>query len=193
MNSSPISLKPHGSTHVNIGGLYGCGQFKKFYDKGYFDSLQEMSVLCNNWGFQMKELFRAGYLELPRLCDAGSMDYHSTSLCKFSCTANNDTIIGALRFVEAHTAENMSDAAWAEWYDFVCNGDASLIFEGDHLESSSPGDPSFWVIHPLIERALHLKLNQGDLGSRVWPTEKAEVCLTNKCYYNETRQQHDFC
>jgi len=190
---SDVALKPHGSTHINIGGVYGCGQFLKFYDKGYFDSLEDMAALCNSWGFQMKELFRAGYVELPKSCQAGSLDYYSASQCKINCTAEYSLIANGMHFVKVKTAENMSDAAWAEWYDFVCNGDASLIFEGDHLESSSPVDPSFWVIHPLQERALHLKLNQGDLGDLEWPTVRFDVCQKSTCYYNGTKQKNNFC
>jgi hypothetical protein len=48
-----------------------------------------------------------------------------------------------------------SDEAWT---DFICNGDASKIFSGDHLESASPADPSFWVIHPTLERLFLAKL-----------------------------------
>jgi hypothetical protein len=33
-------------------------------------------------------------------------------------------------------------------------------FAGDHLESASPADPSFWVVHPTLERLLHVDLKQ---------------------------------
>jgi hypothetical protein len=160
---SDVALKPLGSTHINIGGIYGCGQLKKSYEKGYFDSMGDLATLCNRWGFQMKEFFRAGYVELPKSCDAGSMNYYSASQCKVTCTADYSRITNGMHFVKVATSDSMPDEAWSEWYDFVCYGDASLIFEGDYLESSSPGDPSFWGIHPLIERALHLKLNQAVL------------------------------
>lgn len=42
------------------------------------------------------------------------------------------------------------------WKDFICTGDGYKVFGGDHLESASPADPSFWVIHPALERMLQV-------------------------------------
>ena len=59
--------------------------------------------------------------------------------------------------------------------DFINMVSDYPVYEGDMLESASPADPLFWVIHPTIERVLQLKLQdysdvppeyqQGKLGN----------------------------
>ena len=39
------------------------------------------------------------------------------------------------------------------------------VFVGDHLESATAVDPSFWEIHPTMERLLHAKLMAGGFAS----------------------------
>lgn len=43
-------------------------------------------------------------------------------------------------------------------HDFIDTVSNYPLYEGDMLESASPADPLFWVIHPTIERVLQLKL-----------------------------------
>ena len=44
------------------------------------------------------------------------------------------------------------------WVEFVCDGDGYKVFAGDHLESASAADPSFWPIHPTLDRLLQVTL-----------------------------------
>lgn len=42
--------------------------------------------------------------------------------------------------------------------------------DGDQLESASPMDPSFWPIHPTIERLYMLKKLRGYFSDESWPS-----------------------
>lgn len=42
--------------------------------------------------------------------------------------------------------------------------------DGDQLESASPMDPSFWPIHPTIERLYSLKKLRGYFTDESWPS-----------------------
>ena len=45
------------------------------------------------------------------------------------------------------------------------------MYAGDHIESASPADPSFWVIHPTLERLLHAKLLSGGFEEERWASD----------------------
>lgn len=70
------------------------------------------------------------------------------------------------------------------WREFVCNGDGAKIFVGDHVESASPADPSFWPIHPTLERLLQAKYMSGGFNDNSWPTDSVNeyVCDKANCY-----------
>lgn len=58
-------------------------------------------------------------------------------------------------------------ACQIEFIRTLCN---SGIMDGDNLESASPMDPSFWPIHPAIERLYMLKKLRGLFVDETWPT-----------------------
>jgi hypothetical protein len=55
------------------------------------------------------------------------------------------------------------------------------------LESASPGDPSFWPIHPTLERLLQAKYMSGTFSNLEWPknAKKDYVCDKSYCYDDE--------
>ena len=81
---------------------------------------------------------------------------------------------------------SMADSQGA-WYRFI-SANGSRIFTGDHLESASPADPSFWVIHPTLERLLHAKLMTGGFRNETWPSDvhRGFVCNKARCYSSLT-------
>jgi len=81
----------------------------------------------------------------------------------------------------------MTDDDWGQFRDFICSGDGGLVFVGDHLESASPSDPSFWPIHPAQERLLQLKYMVGSVSGSAWPTDSKNdyVCDKAQCYESD--------
>lgn len=62
------------------------------------------------------------------------------------------------------------------------------MFSGDNYESASPVDPVFWLIHPPLERLLHVKLMGGGFEDEVWHTDPVTqtVCDFAQCYDDST-------
>jgi len=92
---------------------------------------------------------------------------------------------------------DMTNDDYSSLRDFICEGDASRIFVGDHLESASPSDPSFWSIHPTQERLFQAKLLVHaftDLTTSAWPTDaQAEyVCDKSQCYQADSGRKDYF-
>jgi hypothetical protein len=85
----------------------------------------------------------------------------------------------------------MAPEGWIAWKDFICTGDGYKVFGGDHLESASPADPSFWPIHPTLERLFQARMMAGGLDTEEWPSDPVNDYVCNKvtCYdtaYAET-------
>ena len=83
------------------------------------------------------------------------------------------------------TIDEMPDAGWDAWYDSICEGDGYKVFGGDHLESASPADPSFWPIHPTLERLLQAKFMAGGFYTDdTWPSDASTeyVCGHHECF-----------
>jgi hypothetical protein len=89
-------------------------------------------------------------------------------------------------------ADSTVDGAEDAWLNFICDGgDAGAVFTGDHLESASPADPSFWVIHPTLERLLHAKLMAGGFPTEDWATDEKNdyVCNRPRCFNASTGEK----
>ena len=90
------------------------------------------------------------------------------------------------------------------WAAFVCSGDGYRIYPGDHIESASPADPSFWsllftlappslhssslssdcrVVHPTLERLFQARLMVGGFDDESWPSDPVTefVCSGASC------------
>ena len=63
-------------------------------------------------------------------------------------------------------------------------GDAQYVAVGDQIESASPADASFWVIHPNLERLFHAKMLSGAFETTEWPSDQVNdhVCDKSYCY-----------
>lgn len=195
-----IPYAPHASTHGVVGGVFGCDAMNPLRESGYIWDVDAQINLCKNWIFYLKELYRADVLIPPSDCDASnsageySVEKEDIS-CKYQC---NEGRMGVLTLMLKHSVLNsdydcipvddMPDEGWDAWIDFICSGDGSKVFGGDHLESASPADPSFWPIHPTTERLLQAKYMSGGFDSDEWPSDATSDYVCNKvsCYNMET-------
>jgi len=154
---------PHASIHGNIGGVYGCDKLDALLvDSGWVNEGTSRD-LCSQWGFKLKNLYRQNYI-IPYSYDSKQCkvikNHLEDSICGFSCVDDNlDTMIDAMKdMMESHFDEDFPDANWEKIQEFICSGDAWQVFYGDHLESASAADPSFWPVHPASERFLQARL-----------------------------------
>ena len=181
----------HASTHGVIGAVYGCDLLDSFRESGIIINDESQLQICKKWGFYMKELYRANYIAPRTDCTANSDLSSSSSIdCGFICdeTSYDSMLSGLQETIGAqYVKADMSNEEWSSMRDFICEGDASLIFVGDHLESASPSDPSFWPIHPTQERLLQLKYMVGSVTGEAWPSDaqKDYVCDKSECYESD--------
>jgi hypothetical protein len=193
----------HAPTHGSIGGVYGCDLFDPLREAGYILSEDAQVNLCKNWIFYLKEFFRSNYVQPKTACDASSASVMTlipgkdrldvdTLSCGFICDSSRDKeLVFALKNILNSDNEcvpsDMDNKGWFAWKDFICDGDGYKIFGGDHLESASAADPSFWPIHPTLERLLHAKLLSGGFASTRWAEDASQeyVCDKASCYDSE--------
>lgn len=180
------SFQPHGAVHTVLGGFYGCNKLFELVDSGYIYSRDDAITICSSWDFFMKELYRDGLITPYNDCIVSPVLLED-SRCGFNCKNTLEARENITSFLFPRILENanitMPDAR-SIWMSFICGGDGGAIFTGDHLESSSAADPSFWVIHGSLERLLHAKMLAGGFESNDWATDPSidYVCERSTCY-----------
>ena len=183
---------PHAVVHGNIGGVYGCDVLEEMQTAGYLeDSIDDLASVCMKWTFYMKEMYRANLVSPQTDCvvkDDVSVD---SLQCGFVCNDDeaDDWIDTFSAFsIRNNVPSNIDNNGWEAWRQFACTGNGFKIFTGDHLESASPNDPSFWPIHPTQERLYQAKMMAGGFKEDEWPTETGSghkyswVCNHAKCF-----------
>lgn len=194
------SFGPHASVHGAIGSTFGCDKMLPLKSAGVIKSTSDLLTICRSWSFALKELFRGHDIETRHDCaiTAGTAD------CGFTCVDENyDEVKTKLKhFVDIN--DDLNEEELGSWRSFVCEGDGYKIFAGDHLESASPSDPSFWPIHGNLEKLLQAKYMVGGFAEFDWPTEatasknyqEGYVCDKPNCYnpdYGDEKSYYADC
>lgn len=195
---------PHGSVHGSIGGVFGCDVMDEMLSRGLLKDESAQRSVCAKWGFYIKEMYRGSYLSPVEDCelDTNDLEGESGTHCGFVCddALADDHIYMMQNSINLgnFVPDDMDDDGWVAWRDFLCTGNGYRVFVGDHLESASPLDPSFWPIHPTQERLLQLKyMVTGFPDDTVWPTTATEkgvwVCNHNQCSnYKDSSAEKDY-
>lgn len=194
LNDSPYA--PHASVHGAIGSVYGCDVMDQLTEAGLILNEESQILLCQKWGFMLKELYRTNFINAWTDCTYTSFardDIH----CGITCNEDMKYLLShqLSMIVSSKYTGDMSDSQLDDWVDFLCDGEASKIFFGDHVESASPDDPSFWPMHPSLDRTLHAKYLMGGFKDTTWPTdaEKDYVCDKANCYEDGVRDYYAQC
>jgi hypothetical protein len=178
----------HATTHSLSGGIYGCDLLSPLLDAGYISDETSLKNICSKWVFYMKEFYRYNFITPYSSCNIS--DDTQASTCGFTCVdgMGESMKLNLKNKISALVPTTMSDDGWDTWKDFICTGDGAKIFSGDHLESASPADPSFWVIHPTLERLTHAKFMAGGFDNEKWSSDAVNdyVCDKAECYDSST-------
>jgi hypothetical protein len=187
---------PHASVHGGAGEIYGCDLFEPMLAAGLLIDFPSMIDMCKKWGFIMKELYRQNFLAQRTDCSYTSLDYDGVD-CTMSCvTAKYEYLTTSLEgHLKSKYTGPLTNKQWEEWRDFVCKGDGTRVLLGDHTESASPADPSFWPIHPTLERLYHARMLMGGFSDTRWPTDSTAeyVCDKAECYEQGTIATYAAC
>jgi len=196
--SYDIAYAPHAGAHSLSGGTYGCDKFSPLLSAGYLEDEDALYSLCGKWVFFLKEFYR-NWNALPNTdgCTAPTEEELAADgsfFCGWQCDGGNNTanleanLFAKLSsYVPEDMSSNSSHEGWGAWREFVCSGDAGMIFSGENLESASPADPSFWVIHPTLERLYQAKMLSGGFEDSEWASdaENDYVCDKQYCYQDD--------
>ena len=139
-----MEVGPHASVHGTNGGKFGCDLFDPIVSGGALYAEDKMTV-CSLWIFTLKAMYRNNIL-LPKTHCQIPEDANEGS-CPFVCNPGSESDLEDLLFeklVSSSTPKSLSIEQKQLWVNFICGGDASRVFAGDHAESASPSDPSFW-------------------------------------------------
>jgi hypothetical protein len=185
---------PHASTHGAIGGVYGCDVFDPLVEQGLLKDETSAQHICKKWSILLKELYRADFISPVTGCEMAGYGVDDND-CGFICDDDDaDSMESSLKglITTEYVPSDYSDDIWEQWRDFVCSGDGSKVFSGDHLEAASPSDPSFWPIHPNLERLYHAKMLSGGFDDSEWPTDASDVCDKSSCYEEKYDDKDNF-
>lgn len=190
-----MESSPHATSHGGLGGAFGCDLFLPLLEEGYINDEASVKAMCKTWIFTLKALYRKNYIAPQKSCALGDSVQDAT--CPFECLQDGEVLRKQLldNYLRQYVPSDMSQKGKKAWEEFICGGDASRVFAGDHSESASPSDPSFWPIHPTLERLFHAKMMAGGFISTDWATsEEAEnVCIRYQCYEDGEYGAHDEC
>jgi len=191
---------PHASTHGAIGAVFGCDMMDQMLEAGVIADAKSQRAICKKWGFYLKELYRSNLITPRDDCSITSLDspLDGGIDCGFTCIdMTYSTMRAAMKALISSewVPDDMTAKAWDTWVDYVCSGDGWRVFVGDHLESASPSDPSFWPVHPTLERLMHAKFMSGGFETSEWPSESTDVCDKSRCYESlyGTKDYHTEC
>ena len=173
---------PHSSAHSLVGGMYGCDLLSPMLAQELINDHTGLMTICGKWAFVMKELYRNNLISPLTNCSTNTYE------CGFECLNEDDDSGDLLFLVKELISDSVPDTLgipqWEKWEDFICTGDGYKIVPGDHLESASPTDPSFWPIHPTLERLMQAKFMSGGFENNTWHTDPVNenVCHHASCY-----------
>ena len=195
LSDSPYS--PHASLHGAVGSVMGCDLMDPLREQGLFVSAYQQNKFCQKWSFLIKELYRKNFLEGAPAgdCTYSSLDAEGQS-CHFVCNKDAGSSEGDKSKYDnmplqlenlistTYTGTVLTTEQYEMFRDFICDGDGAKVFAGDHTESASPADPSFWPMHPTLERLTQAKFLGGGFGDTTWPSDAVNdyVCDKAQCY-----------
>lgn len=145
-----VEVAPHAGLHGVTGGTYGCDLFDDLLASGAITDEENKMMICKLWIFTLKSLYRKNLIHASKGCTVS--DDLQSSFCGFDCEKGQDYAIKSLlltNLINKRVPSDMGTDNQEKWLSFMCgwgdgSGEAARVFSGDHAESASPSDPSFW-------------------------------------------------
>lgn len=204
-----LPYAPHGPVHQYLGGTLECNETSNDLvhmlskhvstdDYPKFDSQRSalLYLVRTDMFLSLKNLYRDDRLTMPSYCslDTPYSECHGTcddaTNLKKALQHNYTDFITTFwdqMFSWDVTMGKETVSSKYHWLDYdlkvqviekLCDGGMGI--DGDHLESASPLDPSFWPIHPTMERLYMYKKLTNTFINDTWPEH--DTSIASSCY-----------
>ena len=194
------SYAPHGPVHFMIGGYGDCGDVElkvpalgdKPNDKGEATTSIEAEHHKLNVGMLKeslldipKNMWRFKLAEFPTYCSDDTPQQDCHMVCKENVTDEVfrdfvvNTTLGPILFGD--WISKLPADVRGQFLEWVCS---TPFTTGEQMEAASPLDPSFWPIHPTMERLLHWKRIIQPFANSSWAAP--DDGETTYCVYHNT-------
>jgi len=169
---------PHGPIHYYIGGYTNCGDLLSEFEALGLGEAQVKDFAV--WMVMLpKNFWRAYVTESPESCshDAPQTECHMKCMLDYTNKGDvNQFTNMTYNWVKklSYSRAPVSDANWLRTLtEEQAAGLMKLYCEtpftpGEQIESASPMDPSFWPIHPTMDRLLQYKRMVSDFDLLQW-------------------------
>ncbi|CAM9421765.1 unnamed protein product [Ectocarpus sp. 6 AP-2014] len=163
---------PHGPVHTWIGGVLNCEETMASVSSLVGEENANSLAL---YAFdQRKNFWRDGFFDCEGTAAAGATedDVFSAGMCGclgFDLSSNSDdwqTIYYNSTIDFDNVISEYDDETKRMVVAEVC---ASTIHDGDHLQAGSSLDPTFWPMHPTMERLFMFARLTGNTNDLDWP------------------------
>jgi len=162
------SYTPHGPVHTLIGGYKNC-EVNLDALANYLD-IDNSSKADMQYGAVtfVKGAWRSHLIDAPT-CSSDTSQNDCLMVCQDDPTTNEEFRTRAMEYLAAQIGswvKNIDKHKQGTFVDAVLCKTAYV--SGDQLEAGSPSDPSFWPIHPTIDRLLQYKHIVNPFGNEDW-------------------------
>ncbi|CAN0363328.1 unnamed protein product [Pylaiella littoralis] len=167
---------PHGPVHAWIGGMVNCdetiGLISSLIGKENTDSL-ELYAFDQRKEFWLNDFYECdGYAPTD---DTSVEEILSSGQCGcqgYDLTQGDDwqTIYYNSTVAFDDVISEYDDDTKRQVVEAVC---ASTIYVGDNIHAGSSFDPTFWPIHPAMERLFMFSVLTGQITDMTWPDNDA--------------------
>lgn len=154
-----IQGKAHGIVHMMIGGLAGCGSELLHLPTSILLGVKDYVQLA----------WRMGLIEF----EESHYSCHTTDLDAWDAHFFND--VTARTIMPNINREMRSQGYRAALVSALCANSSRWIW-GEHAGADSPWDPSFWPIHPTLDRLYQYKRLVDPDMRLAWPTNSSRPC-----------------
>lgn len=184
-----IENAPHGAVHVMIGGYLRTGDvFDELDgvipDTAIGEAMQYLYAIVKGlWRNMPHATDSSVHFNYPTYCSDDTPQTECHMICPHGWNDTDGNFYE--KFVASYESKwpwlaNITEH-WATFAKWLCN---TPFAPGEHLESASPVDPSFWPIHPTLDRLLVYKRLVQPFKHAEFYNENGET--TRYCEYSDT-------
>jgi hypothetical protein len=164
----------HGAVHTLVGGVSNA-DWKTLLESWGMNSGDAQALGLQGFGI-IKDLWRESLLSCPDSCSSDTSVVDCACTCPDFDTWDLKKIHELIAFRESNFAASSFTSSTGEYLGTKFMALACGLvpgyeapFMGDAMNSGATADPSFWPVHPNVDRLFQWRRMKGMTGSESWP------------------------